>query len=102
MVMSNSQEISKYFTEHAIEQMRVNGITLEKLGSRLAHGVPIDEVFSFKTRGRKSPLPEAMYAKAKENRISRQLLHDRIRNQGMSLEEAVTKPVGRWVDKTVI
>lgn len=83
----------KYFTTLAIQCMKENEIDLKKLGSRLQNLNDLDEVFSFKNRGRKSVYPEWAFRKAKENGISRQLLHNRIRIQGLSIEEAVTREV---------
>lgn len=100
--MQNIADLSQFFTEHAIQQMQENGLTLKKLGARLVHGVELEEAFTFKTRGRKSSLPKSLYDKAKANGISRQLLHKRIHSMGMSPEVAVSMPVNKRVDKTVI
>lgn len=100
--MQKQEDMSKFFTDHAIQQMQENGLTLKQLGARLMHGVELEEAFVFKTRGRKSALPKNLHDEAKKNGISRQVLFDRINNQGMTPEEAVSKPVGRWVEKSVI
>lgn len=94
-----TDDLSKYFTRHAIKQMKKNGLTLKQLGGRLFQGSSLEDAFAFKTRGRKSPLSKDLYDKAKKNGISSQALHKRLKKQGMSIEEAATKPLGRWVDK---
>ncbi len=94
-------EISQFFTEYAIQKMQDNGVTLELLGTRLAQGVPLEEAFSFKTRGRRSIYKKELYDQAKANGITRQLLYHRVNIQGMTPEEAATTPVGKRGKKVV-
>ncbi|MNC19164.1 hypothetical protein D3C75_670910 [compost metagenome] len=82
-------ELAKYFTPLAMKCMRENSINLKKLGTRLAFLDELDDVFSFKTRGRKSIYPKWAYETAKKNGISRQLLYERVKKRGMTIEDAV-------------
>lgn len=101
MGMQKLADLNQYFTEHAIRQMQENGLTLKQLGARLVQGVPLEEAFTFKTRGRKSDYTKELYDQAKANGISRQLLHHRVQIQGMSIEEAVSKSVGKQAKKAI-
>jgi hypothetical protein len=92
-------KIEKYLTPFAIKEMQENKVSLKTIGMRLMQGCSIEEAFSFKIRG-KSKYPDWALAKAKKNGISRQLLHYRVEIQGMSTEEAVSKPKRQELSKT--
>jgi hypothetical protein len=83
-------ELAKYFTPLAMKCMRENSIDLKKLGGRLMTTDDLEKVFSFKTRGRDSIYPKWAYDTAKKNGISRQLLYNRVKQRGMTIEEAVS------------
>ncbi|OMG45421.1 hypothetical protein BK140_32440 [Paenibacillus macerans] len=87
--------LEKYFTPLAIQKMEENQISIKMLASRLLSESDLDKVFEFKTRGRKSVYPAWAYKKAKENGISRQLLYERVKKQGLSIEDAVKRKVAR-------